>query len=235
MKKIFSSLLCVGILSTFANAANMISVDTSFASIKNEDDDIDIKKDTITFWSIKAQKYVTDDNEGAFAGVLRIGGGYFYSDIVDLITDEKHKAGIKYVDGDALLGYGFYTQENIHKTSISLLGGFHGKSYVFDDETETNKPNLDKLNLVGIKFGVSALTILQNEIVLNADVFARKYINAKSKVHKKHRRVKIDANAMLGYKFGQNKDGLIIGFKYGYRDDIINKGEHFGISVGYIF
>lgn len=86
-----------------------------------------------------------------------------------------------------------------------------------------------------MKFGVSTLTVFQNEVVFNVDVFARKYFNGKSRLEKKDRRIKVEADAMLGYKFGKDNDGLVVGLKGGYHDDIIDKGGHFGVSLGYIF
>lgn len=235
MRKILSSLACVGFFSVFANA-NIISADMTFFGINtNDQDGLNIEKETVKSWNLKAIKFKKEDDVSPLVGFLRVGGRDFKSGVET--RHDKFDLKLQYIDYDVLFGYGFYTQNDFSKTNINFLVGFHGADLVVKDNIEgKNRKNHE--NIEAVKFGVSTLTTFGNELVLNVDAFVKGYINDTSKVMSfidQEQNVRFEINGMLGYKFGQDKDGFVLGFKCGYHNDLVDKGEHFGVSLGYIF
>lgn len=137
-----------------------------------------------------------------------------------------------------MCGYGLYIEESAVKTKINFLAGlyrteFTGKFVDFENSTENYK---DKIKTNAFKAGISTLSIFNGNLVTSVDAYVKHYLDSKRKIYEeKDGNTKFEIDGVMGYKFNKDDDGLMLGLKCGYHNDLIDKGVHFGVSIGYIF
>lgn len=238
MKKILSSLMCFGAISTFASA-NMVNVDLMYSTTKLPSGlDVKLDDDSVLKWNIKAQKYKNSNEDTPFIGAFRLGGRTMYSYVLaqeGMIGELARDI----IDFDLLGGYGFYIDEGSAKTKVNLLVGLN---YIKYDERIEDEGDIDKFRVAtnALKVGVSTFTSLNNGIVASVDAYIKHYLDDKRKkiLHngeKLDSDTKFEVDGMIGYKFGKENEGFMLGLKGGYHNDLIGKGGHFGLSLGYVF
>lgn len=237
MKKILSSLVCVGVLSTFASA-NMVNVDLMYSTAKLPDSELKLDDDSVLKWNVKAQKYKNSNEDNPFVGAFRVGGRHGDSDILySGIKVGKIEASL--IDADLMGGYGFYIDEGNAKTKINLLAGFYRADLDYELVATNGYFYKAKVKTNALKVGISALSTFNNGLVASVDAYIKHYLDDKRKIlldegEKLDSDTKFEIDGMLGYKFGKD-DGFVLGLKGGYHNDLIGKGGHFGVSLGYIF
>lgn len=249
MKKILGSLVCVGMLYVGANAA-MVSADFLYSKYDDKNSTFKLEDKDIFRANFKIQSFKNSDNDNPAVGSFRLGVKGFESNIMDK-SSVAGKETSSLTDFDIMFGYGFYTKTGDAKIQTNILGGFYHANYELKQEanlgyfiTGTNGQLYQsveyKVKTNALKFGVS--TIVENKSTgafFGVDAFLKHYLGDERaillKAGESDSNTKFEIDGLIGYKFSKDDNGFIIGLKAGYANDLLSKGGHFGLSLGYVF
>lgn len=235
MKKILSSLLCVGFLSTFANA-DVISVDVMQTKV-NHGNGLDNTRPIQANFNIKT--YKDNAQDVPFVWSFGINSNMFSSDMVENEQIIGHTRA-SLVDFSLMGGYGLFVEDTF-KTRINILAGLSHMNVEFADQDYTapvdsdDRKSIESFKANAVKVGVSSFSTFNNGLVASLDMYIKYFLNTKHDDIKLSSRTKYDIEGMVGYNFGKDDNGFIVGVKGGFHDDFISKSGSIGLSLGYVF
>lgn len=249
MKKFLFSLLCFGALNL--NAEIFLELDFLASKIKEEENvKFDEKSSLRADFTI--QSFNINNNNGS-VGLFRFGASDWESDFT---TSNNITGKIKeeWSDFDLMLGYGYNlsNKDIVDKeigNGMNILIGLNHQNYkqridvaitkdsfLFGTQTISGWRELT-IKTNALKLGINGFTILHNNIYLNYDIYLKHYLddNRNYGSNNKDGKTKFEASLGAGYKFGGNKNGVYVGIKAAYLNNLMGKGLRYGLTCGYKF